>query len=99
MAFNKAGWISKTAGDLQFAPKMSNAALAAGDNMGWCSRIRGHYLAGQRKQITQAVDKMEQAYDTKYPELMKICNAPAMDMAFVKLIGTPDCRPCGFHLF
>lgn len=70
---------------------MSNAALAAGDNMAGVHGYAGIIWQGQRKQITQAVDKMEQAYDTKYPELMKNLQRSMMDMALCEAeFGTPD---------
>lgn len=92
MAFNKARLdLEKLRVIYSCTKKMSNAALAAGDNMAGVHGYAGIIWQGQRKQITQAVDKMEQAYDTKYPELMKNLQRSMMDMALCEAeFGTPD---------
>lgn len=50
--------------------KMSNAAIASGDSMSGIHGYTGIYWQRIRQDISQSVDKMEKAYDQKYPELM-----------------------------
>lgn len=50
--------------------KMSNAAIASGDSMSGIHGYTGIYWQRIRQDISQSVDKMEKAYDQKYPELI-----------------------------
>ncbi|MBK8971298.1 MAG: hypothetical protein IPM37_08030 [Hahellaceae bacterium] len=91
-AFNKARLdLEKLRVIYSCTKKMSNAALAAGDNMSGVHGYAGVVWQGLRYDISQSVEKMEKAYDTKYPELMKNLQRSMMDMALCEAeFGTPD---------
>lgn len=61
--------------------KMSNAALAAGDSMAGIHGYSGIIWQGLRYDIQLSVDKLEAAYDAKYPELISKLHAAMIDMS------------------
>ncbi len=92
MAFNKARLdLEKLRVIYSCTKKMSNAAIAAGDSMSGIHGYSGVIWQGQRHEISRSVEKMEKAYDQKYPELMKNLQNAMVDMAICEAqYGTPD---------
>lgn len=91
-AFNKARLdLEKLRVIYSCTKKMSNAAIAAGDNMSGIHGYSGIIWQGMRHDISRSVEKMEQTYDQKYPELLKNLHNAMLDMGRCEAeFGTPD---------
>lgn len=91
-AFNKARLdLEKLRVIYSCTKKMSNAAVAAGDSMSGIHGYSGVVWQGMRHDIVRSVEKMEKAYDQKYPELIQNLQQSMMDMAICEAqYGTPD---------
>jgi hypothetical protein len=91
-AFNKARLdLEKLRVIYSCTKKMSNAAIAAGDSMSGIHGYSGIIWQGLRYDIVRSVEKMEQAYDQKYPELIKNLHNSMLDMGRCEgEFGTPD---------
>lgn len=91
-AFNKARLdLEKLRVIYSCTKKMSNAAIAAGDSMSGIHGYSGIIWQGMRHDISLSVEKMEKAYDQKYPELMSNLKNSMIDMAICEgQYGTPD---------
>ncbi len=92
LAFNKARLdLEKLRVIYNCTKKMSNAAIAAGDSMSGIHGYSGIIWQGLRYDITQSVDKLEQAYDAKYPELIGKLHAALIEMSACEAsFGTED---------
>lgn len=81
-AFNKARLdLEKLRVIYSCTKKMSNAAIAFGDTASGVHGYTGVAWQGIRYDIQQSVDKMEKAYDQKYPELIQNLHRSLIDMS------------------
>ncbi|MGF1637089.1 MAG: hypothetical protein ACFCUU_08455 [Cyclobacteriaceae bacterium] len=71
--------------------KMSNSAIAAGDNMASIHGVTGIVWQGLRYEIQKSVSDLEKAYDSKYLELIQKLNSTMHEMnACEAQFGEPD---------